>query len=155
MKNLLEELRNLNNEDDIEVPVDFRERVIESIRKYTESDINVELPMFFVDSPNYQNEEKTKAELDRFNEFAFSKNAMRTTQVEVPNAFYEKVIPEKRENYRIKEKLYTKRTECFANQSRNKFIDFDGNITYSDWKNDKEWEIVKMEKVETEIKKEN
>ena len=45
-----------------------------------------------------------------------------------------------------------KRTEYFANQSRNKLVDFDGNISYSDWKNDKEWEIVKMKKVETEIK---
>ena len=44
---------------------EYKKRVIESIRKYTESDINVELPMFFVDSPNYQNEEKTKAELER------------------------------------------------------------------------------------------
>ena len=135
---------------------EYKKRVIESIRKYTESDINVELPMFFVDSPNYQNEEKTKAELDRFNEFAFSKNAMRTTQVEVPNVFYEQVIPEKRENYRYKENLLSennmKRTEYFANQSRNKLVDFDGNISYSDWKNDKEWEIVKMKKVETEIK---
>lgn len=135
---------------------EYKKRVIESIRKYTESDINVELPMFFVDSPNYQNEEKTKAELDRFNEFAFSKNAMRTTQVEVPNVFYEQVIPEKRENYRYKENLLSennmKRTEYFANQSRNKLVDFDGNITYSDWKNDKEWEIVKMKKVEIEIK---
>lgn len=31
MKNLLEELRELNNEDEIEVPVDFRDRVMQSI----------------------------------------------------------------------------------------------------------------------------
>jgi len=137
---------------------EYKKRVIESIRKYTESDIDVELPMFFVDSPNYLNEEKTKVELERFNEFAFSKNAMKTTQAEVPNVFYEKVIPEKRENYRYKENLLSennmKRTEYFANQSRNKLVDFDGNISYSDWKNDKEWEIVKKKIIENEIKKE-
>ena len=47
-----------------------------------------------------------------------------------------------------------KRTEYFANQSRNKLVDFDGNISYSDWKNDKEWEIVKKKIIENEIKKE-
>ena len=40
---------------------EYKKRVIESIRKYTEFDVNIELPMFFVDSPNYENEEKTKA----------------------------------------------------------------------------------------------
>jgi len=133
---------------------EYKTKVIESIRKYTESDINVELPMFFVDSLNYQNDQKTKSELDKFNEFAFSKNAMRTTQVEVPNVFYEQVIPEKRENYRYKENLLSennmKRTEYFANQSRNKLVDFYGNISYSDWKNDQEWEVVKEKKVSYE-----
>lgn len=81
---------------------------------------------------------------------------MKTTQVEVPNVFYEQVIPEKRDNYRYKENLLSennmKRTEYFANQSRNKLVDFDGNIAYSDWKNDKEWEIVKRKIIETENK---
>ena len=58
---------------------EYKKKVIESIRKYTESDIDVELPMFFVDSPNYENDIKTKDELNRFNEFAFSKNAMKTS----------------------------------------------------------------------------
>lgn len=31
----------------------YKKKVIESIRRYTESDINIELPMFFVDSINY------------------------------------------------------------------------------------------------------
>ena len=47
-----------------------------------------------------------------------------------------------------------KRTEYFANQSRNKLVDFDGNISYSDWKNDKEWEIIKNKKIEVENKTE-
>jgi len=135
---------------------EYKKRVIESIRKYTESDVNIELPMFFVDSPNYENEEKTKAELDRFNNFAFSKNAMKTTQAEVPNVFYEKVIPEKRENYRYKENYISedkmKRIEYFADQSRNKLVDFDGNISYSDWKNDRQWEIVKSKTIRTETR---
>ena len=133
----------------------YKKKVIESIQKYTESDINIELPMFFVDSPNYENDEKTKSELEKFNVFAFSKGAMKTTQVEVPNIFYEKVIPEKRDNYRYKENLISpdgmQRTEYFANQSRNKLVDFDGNINYTDWKNDKEWEIVKNKKIEVEF----
>ena len=132
----------------------YKKRVIESIRKYTESNIVVELPMFFVDSPNYENEEKTRNELNRFNEFAFSKNAMKTTQAEVPNVFYEKVIGEKRPNYRYKENLISednmKRTEYFANHSRFKLVDFDGNKSYTDWKNDKEWEVVKNKIIEIE-----
>ena len=83
---------------------------------------------------------------------------MKTTQAEVPNLFYEKVIPEKRDNYRYKENVISedkmKRTEYFANQSRNKLVDFDGNISYSDWKNDKEWEIIKNKKIEVENKTE-
>ena len=111
--------------------------------------------MFFVDSPNYENDEKTKAELERFNNFAFSKGAMKTTQAEVPNVFYEKVIPEKRDNYRYKENLISsdgmKRTEYFANQSRNKLVDFDGNISFTDWKNDKKIEVETVtEPVKTE-----
>ena len=136
----------------------YKKKVIESIRRYTESDINIELPMFFVDSINYENEEKTKAEFDRFNNFAFSKNGMKTTQVEIPNMFYEKVIPEKRENYRYKENHISedqmKRTEYFADQSRNKLIDYDGNISYSEWKNDRQWEIVKEKKIRFETKSE-
>ena len=69
---------------------EYKKRVIESIRQYTEEDIYVELPMFFVDSLNYANEEKTKEELERFNNFVISKTAMKTTQSEVPNVFYEK-----------------------------------------------------------------
>ena len=110
--------------------------------------------MFFVDSLNYANEEKTKEELERFNNFVISKTAMKTTQAEVPNVFYEKVIPERRENYRYKENTISddqmKRTEFFANQSRNKLVDYDGNISYSDWKNDKEWEVVKNKIIEVE-----
>ena len=135
---------------------EYKKKVIESIRQYTEEDINVELPMFFVDSLNYANEEKTKEELERFNNFVISKTAMKTTQAEVPNVFYEKVIPERRENYRYKENIISddqmKRTEFFANQSRNKLVDYDGNISYSDWKNDKEWEVVKNKIIEVENK---
>ncbi len=133
---------------------EYKKRVIESINRYTEKDINIDLPMFFIDSPNYLNDQNTKAELEKFNSFVTSKIAMKTTQAEVPNIFYEKVIPEIRENYRYKENVISadqmKRTEYFANQSRNKLIDFDGNTSYSDWKNDKEWEIVKNKTIEVE-----
>lgn len=137
---------------------EYKNRIIQSINRYTERNINVELPIFFVDSPNYANDENTRKELERFNNFVISKSAMKTTQAEVPNIFYEKVIPEKRENYRYKENIISedkmKRTEFFANQSRNKLVDFDGNISYSEWKNDKEWEIIKNKKIEIETKTE-
>lgn len=106
---------------------DYKKKVIESIKRYTERNINVELPIFFLDSPNYTSDENTKKELERFHNFVISKNAMKTTQAEVPNLFYEKVIPEKRDNYRYKENVISedkmKRTEYFANQSRNKLVD--------------------------------
>ena len=112
--------------------------------------------MFFVDSPNYQTDQNTKDELERFNTFITSKNALKTTQVEVPNVFYEKVITEKRNNVKCKENLIyengMKRIEYFADQSRFKLVDYYGNVTYSDWKNDKQWEIVKNEKIEIENK---
>lgn len=112
--------------------------------------------MFFVDSNNYNNEQNTMAEFERFNAFVTSKNAMKTTQVEVPNIFYEKVIPEKQNNIRYKENLICengmKRIEYFADQSRDKLVDYNGNISYSDWKNDKEWEIVKNKIIEVEYK---
>ena len=137
---------------------EYKKRVIESINRYTERNINLDLPIFFLDSPNYTTDENTRKELERFNNFVISKNAMKTTQAEVPNIFYEKVIPEKRDNYRYKENVISedkmKRTEYFANQSRNKLVDFDGNISYSDWKNDKEWEIIKNKKIEVENKTE-
>ena len=132
----------------------YKKAVIESIRIYTESNININLPVFFVDSKNYQIDEKTKKELYRFNNFVFSKNAMKTTQAEIPNVFYEKVIREVKNNIRYKENLISKdgmkRTEFFANQSRNKLIDYDGNISYTNWKNEKQWEIVKNKKIEYE-----
>ena len=110
--------------------------------------------MFFVDSLNYETDEKTRNELDRFNQFVVSKNSMKTTQAEVPNVFYEKVIREKRDNYRYKENLISengmKRTEYFANQIRDKLVDYDGNISYTDWKNDKQWEIVKNKIIDVE-----
>ena len=83
----------------------YKKRVIESISRYIESYINIELPMFFVDSPNYENEEKTKEELDRFINFAFSKNAMKTTQAEVPNVFMKKLFQKKEEILDIKKIL--------------------------------------------------
>ena len=133
---------------------EYKKKVIASINKYTDSNINIDLPVFFVDSENYKKDEKTKIELNRFNNFVFSKNAMKTTQAEVPNVFYEKVIREERNNYRYKENLISKdgikRTEFFANQSRNKLIDYDGNISYTNWKNEKQWEIVKNKKIEYE-----
>ena len=135
---------------------EYKKRVIESITRYTEQNINIELPMFFVDSNNYNNEQNTISEFERFNAFVTSKNAMKTTQVEVPNVFYEKVIPEKKNNIRYKENLICengmKRIEYFADQSRDKLVDYNGNITYSDWKNDKEWEIVKNKIIEEEYK---
>jgi len=110
--------------------------------------------MFFVDSLNYKTDEKTRNELDRFNQFVISKNSMKTTQAEVPNVFYEKVIREKRDNYRYKENLISengmKRTEYFANQIRDKLVDYDGNISYTDWKNDKQWEIIKNKIIDVE-----
>ena len=131
---------------------EYKKKVIASINKYTDSNINIDLPVFFVDSENYKIDEKTKTELNRFNNFVFSKNAMKTTQAEVPNVFYEKVIREERNNYRYKENLISedgmKRTEYFANQSRNKLIDYYGNISYTNWKNEKEWEIVKTKTIE-------
>jgi hypothetical protein len=45
-----------------------------------------------------------------------------------------------------------KRTEYFADQSRNKLVDFDGNISYSDWKNDRQWEIVKCKTIRIETR---
>ena len=104
--------------------------------------------MFFVDSLNYTNEEKTKEELERFNNFVISKTAMKTTQAEVPNVFYEKVIPERRENYRHKENIISddqmKRTEFFANQSRNKLVDYDGNSAIPIGKTIKNGKLLKI-----------
>ena len=133
---------------------EYKKNVIASINKYTDSNINIDLPVFFVDSENYKKDEKTKIELNRFNNFVFSKNAMKITQAEVPNVFYEKVIREENNNYRYKENLISedgmKRTEYFANQSRNKLIDYYGNKSYTNWKNEKEWEIVKYKTIEYE-----
>ena len=132
----------------------YKKRLIKSIKDYIDKDINVEIPIFFVDSPN-KNDKNTKEELKRFNNFVTSKTAMKTTQAEVPNVFYEKVILETRDNYRYKENDISadkmKRTEYFANQSRNRLVDYDGNISYSDWKNDKSWEIIKYKKIEDDF----
>ena len=134
---------------------EYKKRIIESITRYTEQNINIELPMFFVDSLNYQSDQNTKDELERFNTFITSKNALKTTQVEVPNVFYEKVITEKRNNVKYKENLICengmKRIEYFADQSRFKLVDYYGNVTYSDWKNDKQWEIVKNKKLKIKL----
>ena len=134
----------------------YKKEVVEYIRDYTCSNINVDLPMFFIDSLNYKKDEKTISELNRFYKFVVSKNAMKTTQVEVPNVFYEKVIREERNNFKYKDDLISEdgmqRTEFFANQSRSKLIDYDEKESYTDWKNEKEWEIVKNKKIEPEIK---
>ena len=112
--------------------------------------------MFFMDSLNYKKDEKTRTELNRFYKFVISKNAMKTTQVEVPNVFYKKVIREEQNNFKYKDDLISEdgmqRTEFFANQSRSKLIDYDKNESYTDWKNEKQWEIVKNKKIEPEIK---
>ena len=65
---------------------EYKKRVIESIARYTEQNINIELPMCFVDSNYYNNEQNTISEFERFNAFVTSKNAMKTTQVDpIPN----------------------------------------------------------------------
>ena len=134
----------------------YKKEVVEYIRYYTCSNINIDLPVFFVDSLNYKTDEKTREELDEFYKFVISKDAMKTTQVEVPNVFYEKVIREERNNIRYKKNFISKdgmqRIEYFADQSRSKLIDYDGNKSYTDWKNEKQWEIVKNKKIEVEIK---
>ena len=134
----------------------YKKEVVEYIRDYTCSNINVDLPMFFIDSLNYKKDEKTISELNRFYKFVVSKNAMKTTQVEVPNVFYKKVIREEQNNFKYKDDLISEdgmqRTEFFANQSRSKLIDYDKNESYTDWKNEKQWEIVKNKKIEPEIK---
>ena len=134
----------------------YKKEVVEYIRDYTCSNINIDLPVFFMDSLNYKKDEKTISELNRFYKFVVSKNAMKTTQVEVPNVFYEKVIREERNNFKYKDDLISEdgmqRTEFFANQSRSKLIDYDENESYTDWKNEKQWEIVKKKKIEPEIK---
>ena len=135
----------------------YKKKVVKYIRDYTCSNINVDLPVFFIDSLNYKKDEKTISELNRFYKFVVSKNAMKTTQVEVPNVFYEKVIREERNNFKYKDDLISEdgmqRTEFFANQSRSKLIDYDKNESYTDWKNEKQWEIVKNKKIEPETKK--
>ena len=134
----------------------YKKEVVEYIREYTCSNINIDLPVFFMDSLNYKKDEKTISELNRFYKFVVSKNAMKTTQVEVPNVFYEKVIREEQNNFKYKDDLISEdgmqRTEFFANQSRSKLIDYDENESYTDWKNEKQWEIVKKKKIEPEIK---
>ena len=134
----------------------YKKEVVEYIREYTCSNINIDLPVFFMDSLNYKKDEKTISELNRFYKFVVSKNAMKTTQVEVPNVFYEKVIREERNNFKYKDDLISEdgmqRTEFFANQSRSKLIDYDKNESYTDWKNEKQWDIVKNKKIEVEIK---
>ena len=135
----------------------YKKKVVKYIRDYTCSNINVDLPVFFIDSLNYKKDEKTISELNRFYKFVVSKNAMKTTQVEVPNVFYEKVIREEQNNFKYKDDLISEdgmqRTEFFANQSRSKLIDYDGNKSYTDWKNEKQWEIVKNKKIDVETKK--
>ena len=55
----------------------YKKEVVEYIRDYTCSNINVDLPVFFVDSLNYKKDEKTRTELDRFYKFVVSKNVMK------------------------------------------------------------------------------
>ena len=147
---------NMNENQKKKKQEQYKKEVVEYIRDYTCSNINVDLPVFFMDSLNYKTDEKTISELNRFYKFVVSKNAMKTTQVEVPNVFYEKVIREERNNFKYKDDLISEdgmqRTEFFANQSRSKLIDYDGNKSYTDWKNEKQWEIVKNKKIEVEIK---
>jgi hypothetical protein len=115
-----------------------------------------QIPVFFVDSTEYNNDPETKSELIALHAFAIGLPPLPTQHVVPPDIRFMKIIPETRKKELINTRIVPyenngrRKILTFEDQKREKRIDYDGMVTYSDWVGTRKWKVNEYEKRETE-----
>jgi hypothetical protein len=115
-----------------------------------------QLPVFFVDSIEYDGDAETKQQYAKFQEFVSKLPALQTEKVVVPNVEYLKVEKERRANILVNTRIEgDTRIQSYEHQEREKRTGYDGvTITYSDWTATLQWEARRTQTSRTERKTE-
>ena len=117
--------------------------------------VDPQIPCFFVNAKSDLSklDDDTKQEIININAFAYGNKPISTKGFQVPDVNYFKLITETKENVFIKEEINERaltRTRTYANQTRNKQIAYNGEVSYSDWVNTKTWTKVDRKTIREE-----
>jgi hypothetical protein len=107
-----------------------------------------QLPVFFVDSPNWRTDRDTADELTALHAFICKMDPLPTHDVVAPDVRYLRIEPETRTNILVNTEIVRgegesqERIETYEDQEREKRTAYDGQtITYSDWRGTRRWEV--------------
>jgi hypothetical protein len=131
----------------------YRQEVLQLVRQLIgNGNQDPQLPVFFVNSPEWRTETDTQREIDEFHRFASNLNALPTTSVSCVNIHFWRVMMETRKEI-LTDTRYEgdTRIQVYEDQQREERIAYDGRtITYGDWTATRRWDIKKSSSVETE-----
>ncbi|KAK8897942.1 hypothetical protein M9Y10_000183 [Tritrichomonas musculus] len=126
----------------------YRNLVIDFIKNLPGcQNINPQVPCFFVDSVNYENDQSTKDEFIRIFEYAHGKDSLQTHEVQPVRPEYQS-REEIKMNHVLLNTSYSgsgasrTKTMTYADQRKYKLTDWKGNVTYTQPENIRTWNEV-------------
>jgi predicted GTPase len=107
-----------------------------------------QLPVFFVDSPEWRKDRNTRDELTALHAFICRMDPLPTHAVVAPDVRYLRIEPETRTNVLVNTEIVgdenegQERIQTYEDQKREKRTAYDGQtITYSEWTGTRRWEV--------------
>jgi hypothetical protein len=119
-----------------------------------------ELPVFFMDSPNWRTDQNTADELTALQAFVCQKDALPTHDVVAPDVRYLRIEPEEQKNILVDTQILgptdgdQERIQTYEDRVREKRTAYDGvEITYSEWTATRRWTVRAKSTVRREERK--
>jgi hypothetical protein len=113
-----------------------------------------QLPVFFVNSPEWRTDSDTQREISEFHQFASNLNPLPTANVSCVNIHFWRITMETRNDILIDTRYEgSTRVQVYEDQQRERRIGYDGRtITYGDWTATRRWDVVSSSSVQNETR---
>jgi hypothetical protein len=131
----------------------YRQEVRQLVRQLIGNENqNPQLPVFFVNSPEWRVDMDTQREIDKFHQFARSLNSLPTTRVSRVNIHFWRITFETRNQVLIDTRYEgNTRIQVYEDQQRERRVAYDGRtITYGNWTPTRRWDVKSASSVQTE-----
>jgi hypothetical protein len=111
-----------------------------------------QLPVFFVNSPDWRVDVDTQREIDKFHQFARNLSPLPTTSVSHVNIHFWRIIFETRNQILVDTRYEgNTRIQVYEDQQRERRVAYDGRtITYGNWTPTRRWDVQSSSSVQTE-----
>jgi hypothetical protein len=131
----------------------YRQTILQLVHQLIDNEKqDPQLPVFFVNSPEWRTDADTQCEICKFHQFASNLNPLETAGVSCVNIHFWRVTMETRNGILVDTRYEgNTRIHVYEDQQRERRIGYDGQtMTYGDWTATRRWDITSSSSVRTE-----